>query len=135
MADAVRAQAAPRDLRMPLLAIHGGRDDVVAPPNAAALVRQYLRLNAHPAAAFDPAGAWTLPVADTEERIPLASGRTQIVREWRREGRIAVRYVEITGLGHAWSGGDDALPYNESGPPDATQLVGDFFANALSSRT
>jgi poly(hydroxyalkanoate) depolymerase family esterase len=133
IANAVRDQAAPRDLRMPLLAIHGESDDVVAPRNAVALVRQYLRLNNHPVMANDTAGPWVLPVPDTELRTPIANGRTEIVREWRREGRIVVRYIEITGLGHAWSGGDDKLQYNDSGPPDATALVGDFFADALSS--
>ena len=34
--------AASRPVRIPLLAIHGGSDDVVAPLNAIALVRQYL---------------------------------------------------------------------------------------------
>jgi poly(3-hydroxybutyrate) depolymerase len=135
IARSAREEAAPRDVRMPLLAIHGARDPVVAPPNAAALVRQYLQLNGHSAAsASAAAGPWTLPVADTEQSLPLPNGRVEIVREWRREGRLVVRYVEVTGLGHAWAGGDDKLEYNDSGPPDATQLVGDFFADALSSR-
>ena len=134
IASAARERAAPRDLRMPLLAIHGERDPIVAPRNAAALVRQYLKLNGHASVAASTANGWTLPVADTEARIPLPNGRTQIVREWRRDGRLVVRYVEVTGLGHAWSGGDDKLQYNDAGPPDATQLVGDFFTDALSSR-
>ena len=62
----------------------------------------------------------------------LADGRIEVVREWRREGRLVVRYVEVTGLGHAWCGGDATLQYNDAGPPDATALVGDFFADALS---
>jgi len=131
IALAARASAAPRALRVPLLAMHGSADNVVAPRNAVALVRQYLSLNDHPAA-----GAGTdrshLPPADAERRSVLAAGQTYVVSEWRREGRLVARYVEIVGLGHAWSGGDPALPYNAAGPPDATALVGDFFADALS---
>jgi poly(3-hydroxybutyrate) depolymerase len=38
----------------------------------------------------------------------------------------------VTGLGHAWSGGDASLAYNDAEAPDATALVGAFFADALS---
>ena len=131
IAVAARAAIAPRTLRVPLLAMHGGADNVVAPGNAVALVRQYLTLNDHPAAgALSDAGR--LPPADSERRTVLPGGRVEVVSEWRHEKRLVARYVEITGLGHAWSGGDSSLPYNDAGPPDATTLVGDFFADALS---
>jgi poly(3-hydroxybutyrate) depolymerase len=45
---------------------------------------------------------------------------------------LIVRLVEVTGLAHAWSGGDASLPYNDASAPDATALVGAFFADALS---
>ena len=109
----------------------GSADNIVAPRNAIALVRQYLRLNEHPAVSADT-DASRLPPADAERRTVLAGGRTEVVSEWRREGRLVARSVEIVGLGHAWSGGDPALPFNAAGPPDATALVGDFFADALS---
>ena len=131
LANAVRAAAAPLALRVPLLAVHGGADNIVGPRNAVALVRQYLCLNGHPAASANT-DRTRLPPADTERRTELASGRTQVVSEWRREGRLVARHIEITGLGHAWSGGDPALEYNDAGPPDATALVGDFFGDALS---
>lgn len=130
-ASAARAAAAPGALRIPLLALHGSADNVVAPRNAAALVRQYLSLNDH-AAAVAGTDPGRLPPADAERRTVLAGGRTEVVSEWRREGRLVARHVEIVGLGHAWSGGDPTLPYNDAGPPDATALVGDFFTDALS---
>ncbi len=40
-----------------------------------------------------------------------------------RDGRLVVRYVSIAALGHAWSGGDDALPFNDAQGPDATAMV------------
>ena len=118
------------NVRVPLLAIHGDRDPVVAPRNAEALVAQYLRLNGYPEVA-DPVSS-ALPPADTEQRATLPDGRTETVREWRSDGKLVVRHVEIGGLGHAWSGGDASLRYNEAGPPDATALVGGFFADAVS---
>jgi poly(hydroxyalkanoate) depolymerase family esterase len=132
IATAARAEASSRDLRVPLFAIQGAQDDVVAPPNAIALVRQYLRLNAHPAVAIASTSGRTLPAADAEDNVVLAGGRIEVVREWRRDGRLVVRYVEVIGLAHAWSGGDPALTYNDAGPPDATALLGDFFKDALS---
>jgi poly(3-hydroxybutyrate) depolymerase len=46
-------------------------------------------------------------------------------------GRLVVRHVAIAGLGHAWSGGDDALAFNDARAPDASQLVGDFLYETL----
>jgi poly(hydroxyalkanoate) depolymerase family esterase len=130
--DRARGDARPRDLPIPLLAIQGESDPVVSPRNAAALVRQYLHLNGHPAAGVAGASGSALPAADAETRTALANGRIEIVREWRSDGRLVARLVEVTGLGHAWSGGDAALAYNDAEAPDATALVGAFFADALS---
>ena len=43
-------------------------------------------------------------------------------------GRLVVRYVEVAGLGHAWSGGDDAFAYNDPLPPPATEILARFAA-------
>jgi len=129
IADVARAGASKQPVRIPLLAIHGDADNIVAPRNAAALVRQYLHLNGRVPASD---AAATLPAADAETRTTLASGRTEVVREWRSDGRLVARFVEVTGLGHAWSGGDPSLAYNDAEAPDATALVGTFVADALS---
>ncbi|MCC6196008.1 MAG: PHB depolymerase family esterase, partial [Burkholderiales bacterium] len=134
IAEDARARAAPHDVRVPLLAIHGERDDVVRPLNAIALVRQYLALNAHPAITGQPHETATLPAPDREAATRTPEGRTQVVRDWYRDGRLVARHVEVTGLGHAWSGGDTALAYNDAAAPDATALLGGFIADALSSR-
>jgi poly(hydroxyalkanoate) depolymerase family esterase len=130
--DQARTDARRRDLPIPLLAIQGESDPVVSPRHAAALVRQFLHLNGR--APDDGAGASgsALPAADAETRTTFASGRTEVVREWRSDGRLVARLVEVTGLGHAWSGGEASLPYNDASAPDATALVGAFFADALS---
>jgi poly(hydroxyalkanoate) depolymerase family esterase len=115
---------------VPLLAIHGEADNVVASVNAVALVRQYLRFNAHPALPAPMIAASALPVADAE-RSSLVGGRTTTTREWRKGDRLVVRYVSVAGLGHAWSGGDDALPFNDAKGPDSTELIADFVRDAL----
>jgi poly(3-hydroxybutyrate) depolymerase len=132
LADAARASAPKQTVRVPLLAVHGQSDAIVAPRNAIALVRQYLHLNGHASARANGAASSSLPDADTETQTTLPNGRTEVVREWRSEGRLVVRLVEVTGLGHAWSGGDPALAFNDAEAPDATALLGAFAADALS---
>jgi len=124
--EAIAASArAEKPSAVPLLAIHGEADTVVAQSNAVALVRQYLRLNGHPAVPTPMQPATSLPHPDAEHH-EVHGGRMTTTREWSRDGRLAVRYVSIAGLGHAWSGGDDALPFNDAAGPDATALVADF---------
>ena len=89
---------------MPLVAIQGESDDVVAPVNAAQLVRQYLVLNGHPAAEI---GADTeLPSPDSTQSETTADARVVTTSEWRVADRVVARHVLVGGLGHAWSGGD-----------------------------
>lgn len=119
------------EVRVPIVAIHGADDDIVAPRNAAALVRQYLALNGCDLPA-DGDMPHTLPPADTERRIEVAPGRLMTVREWRRDGRAVARLVEVAGLGHAWSGGDPSAPFTDAAPPAASELIAGLFADGLS---
>ena len=116
--------------RVPLLAIHGEADNVVAIANATALVRQYLRFNGHTAVPTPSLTATTLPAADAEQG-GLDRDRMTTMREWRTDGRLVARFVAVTGLGHAWSGGDDELPFNDARGPEATALIADFMRDAL----
>jgi len=132
--EAVAAKAAAdarSHLPVPLLAIHGGGDTVVALVNAAMLVRQYLRLNGHPGVDATSLVPRALPPADLERTDAVPGERARTTREWRVGDRLVARFVSIDGLGHAWSGGDDALPFNDALGPDATALVGDFLRDAL----
>jgi len=132
VAIAAAAQsAAPRNaLPVPLLAIQGDQDGVVAPRNAIALVRQFLRLNGHPAMLAVPDLPPGLPAADAESSAAGEGGRIVTTRDWRVGGRLVVRFVSIGGLDHAWSGGDAALPYNDPRPPDALSLLALFAREA-----
>ena len=129
IAREARARASPRALPVPLLAIQGADDDVVAPVNAAQLVRQYLALNGHPAAAVGDSDE--LPPPDHTSAEALADARSVSTSDWRVDGRIVARHVLVDGLGHAWSGGDDRHPYNDPRAPDATALLGAFVRRAM----
>jgi len=109
--------------------VQGAQDDVVAPVNAAQLVRQYLVLNGHPAGedgAYD-----ALPPPDLVNVETLPDARIVTTSEWRIGDRAVARHVLVGGLGHAWSGGDDRHPYNDPRAPDATALLGAFVRHAM----
>jgi poly(hydroxyalkanoate) depolymerase family esterase len=119
---ALAREARTTETHVPLLAIHGLADNVVAPRNSVALVRQYLVLNG----VDMPVGAASALPPTTSDASNVVGGRAVRTREWRRNSRLLVRLIEIEGLGHAWSGGDAALPFNDASPPDATALTGAF---------
>jgi poly(3-hydroxybutyrate) depolymerase len=48
------------------------------------------------------------------------------IRDWRDAGGLVARLVEIDGLGHAWSGGNATLRFNDAQAPDALAMVGEF---------
>ena len=125
IAAAARAETSPRALPLPLCVIHGQSDAIVAEKNASELLRQFLVFNGR----LPPHAA--LPDADARATTPLADGRTTTIDDYASAGRVLARRVQISGLGHAWSGGDAAFAYNDPQPPDATALFGEFFAAQL----
>jgi poly(hydroxyalkanoate) depolymerase family esterase len=129
IARVARARAAPRALPVPLVAVQGDADDVVAPINARQLVRQYLVLNGHPAA--ETGAGDDLPPPDRTESATLPDERIVTTSDWRVADRLVARHVLVGRLGHAWSGGDDRYPYNDSHGPDATALLGAFVRRAM----
>jgi poly(3-hydroxybutyrate) depolymerase len=50
-----------------------------------------------------------------------------VTRDYLRGGRRVVRMCRVQALGHAWSGGDDAVPFHSSKGPDASALIWEFF--------
>jgi poly(3-hydroxybutyrate) depolymerase len=58
-----------------------------------------------------------------------------VIREYRRAGRDVVRWCEVADLDHAWSGGDDAVPFHSATGPDASALIWDFFAGKRRERS
>ena len=111
IAAAARSAAPRRALPVRLLVIHGSEDRIVAERNARQLVRQYLVFNGLLDAQTLPSDE--LPPPDRLTRQDVAPGRTVTTSEYRAGSRTLVRMVYVDRLGHAWSGGDAAFPYND----------------------
>jgi poly(3-hydroxybutyrate) depolymerase len=72
-----------------------------------------------------------LPPPDHVDTSVLPDARVVTTSEWRVAQRVVARHVLVAGLGHAWSGGDDAHPFNDPRAPDATALLGAFVRHAI----
>jgi poly(hydroxyalkanoate) depolymerase family esterase len=118
----------PRALPLPVCILHGENDRVVAEKNSTELLRQFLIFNGR----FTP-GADGLPDADSNAITPLANGRAITTEDYLLDGRVVARRIRMSGLGHAWSGGDDAFAYNDPESPDATRLFCEFFSSTISA--
>ena len=68
----------------------------------------------------------TLPDPDHARRESPIRGHGFALREWQCGDALAARLVEIDDVGHAWSGGDASLPFNDAAGPDATAMAGAF---------
>jgi poly(hydroxyalkanoate) depolymerase family esterase len=124
-ATAATIEAARRLMRetepavtVPTLVIHGDQDTTVSPANAQQIIDE-LKFRAE---FIDPAGGALL----LSEELCIDAGRSYRQQDYSRQGRIELRKILITGLAHAWSGGDDRLEFNDAVGPAASRLVVDF---------
>ena len=117
-----RVSRSPNDPILRCLIIHGDMDSVAAPAHADEIARQMLALNGE-----TPVSS-PLRAPDQGEESSL-NGRKFMRYQYKIEGQNCVDIVRIAGLGHAWSGGDASLPFNDADQPDATQLILDFFSS------
>jgi poly(3-hydroxybutyrate) depolymerase len=111
---AVDADAYPG---MPVIIVHGDADHVVSPENTEQLATQFARLNG----LVDAKGARQSGEVREERKAGV------VTRDYIKGGRRVVRMCRVQGLGHAWSGGDDAVPFHSSKGPDASALLWEFF--------
>lgn len=101
---------------MPAIIVHGDADHVVAPKNAEQLSLAFLRLNGF----VDRAGDWiTGSVHESRE------GAAQ-VHDYLMGNRRVVRLCRVSELSHAWSGGDEAVPFHSQHGPDASSMIWAF---------
>jgi poly(3-hydroxybutyrate) depolymerase len=117
---------------VPLLVIHGDRDDMVSPRNADALVAQYLRFNARARGASVSSDGLPPPFATAREAEGAKHGFR--IDDWSLDTRPIVRRVVVAGLGHAWSGGDAAYAYADPRGPDALALLAAFMRDTAPGR-
>ena len=104
----------------PLIVLHGDADTSVTEKNATSLLQLWEKL-IEAAPQTNPLVREAREFAATD----TASAYSQI--DELRDGRIVIRGVRIHGLGHAWSGGDAELPFNDANGPDASAMIWKFF--------
>jgi poly(hydroxyalkanoate) depolymerase family esterase len=109
---------------VPVVVIHGDRDQTVSVKNAEQVVRQWLTADRHASSGsldLDPERP------DDVHDGYSPGGRRFDVRGWNdRFGRPLVQYWLVAGLGHAWSGGSPAGSYTDPAGPDATAVMWNF---------
>lgn len=101
---------------MPAIIVHGEADRIVAPKNAEQLGLAFLRLNGF----VDRAGAWTAGALRETQ-----AGDAQI-HDYSMNGRCLLRVCRVAGLGHAWAGGDEAVPFHSEIGPNASEWIWAF---------
>jgi len=108
---------------LPMMLLQGQADHVVRPVNQEQLVRQALRLNRMPA--DTRVTVQGVPASVAGSRRPA---HAYAVQDYQVGKALLLRVAQIEHLGHAWSGGDASLPFNDKASPDASKLLLDFFA-------
>ncbi|MGJ7611995.1 MULTISPECIES: extracellular catalytic domain type 1 short-chain-length polyhydroxyalkanoate depolymerase [unclassified Variovorax] len=96
----------------PMLVLHGDADAVVVPSNA-----------------VNSAAVWATAMGarpGLPRDVQRGKRRPMRVTDFKRKGRTVVTLCEITGLGHAWSGGASKLLFSDAAGPDATRMTWAF---------
>ena len=96
-----------------VMVIHGTSDSTVAPVNGSRVMEAAEK--AHPLARR---------LAKTHP-----DGRTAVVRLEMPDGTVVAEHREVTGLAHAWSGGDRSGSFTAPDAPDASAAMVAFFLN------
>ena len=117
------AMARPPLGGMPAIVIHGDRDAVVRRINARQLGQQLQIINAA-AITRAEAARRTFP-ARAGGRSPKRAYSTTTYYAGRKPQLVQ---CDISGLGHAWSGGDDSVSFSAGAGPDASLMMWTFFA-------
>lgn len=102
---------------MPAIIVHGEADRVVVAKNAEQLALAFLRLNGF----VDAMGAWR---TGSKQETRTAG---VVTHDHVMDGRHVVRLCQVADLEHAWSGGDEAMPFHSHKGPDASALLWEFF--------
>lgn len=121
MADDAASRLSRKVRFVPALVIHGTHDSVVHPRNAEQIVRQFRRF-------AEVLGTPSEPLTDAVEQHISSEGRSYRQRDYVRSDQLLLRSILIEGLGHAWSGGDERLRFNDSAQPNTSRLIWDFLS-------
>jgi poly(hydroxyalkanoate) depolymerase family esterase len=123
----VHAAMDTRARPIPTMVLHGRADATVAPANGQRLLEQFMAANglASPTCDFDLAR----PTATSREQVDGGYAYTR--SQWTdRGGTLVHEFLEVDGMGHAWSGGAAGGSWTDPRGPDATAAIVRFFANS-----
>ncbi len=96
----------------PLMVIHGDSDHVVSARNARVAAESWAKA----------AGA----VPGEPRRVQRGQRYPMTITDYSCRASTVVTLVEVSRLGHAWSGGAASQPYGDAHGPDASRLVWAF---------
>lgn len=114
---------------VPTIVFHGTSDYVVYPLNGDQVVQQWIETNTK-ASHGTYAAAFNSPATTTQGQVSGSSGRAYETRTWNDKNRTEVQeYWTITGMGHAWSGGNSSGSYTDPNGPSESQAFYTFFMN------
>jgi len=111
--DPLLALGTRRESCAPLAIIHGSADDVVHPRCAEQLLAQAVE-------SFRRTGRGAAPGATVEG----AAGA--MITDYRADGELLLRRIDVQGMGHAWTGGPGGHRYCERSGAPLTTLCGQF---------
>ena len=117
------AASQPQFPGIPVMLIHGRSDPVVRRVNIDQLTTQFAIVNAPLLSNSEP--VQRAYAGRAGGRSPLHAYKTSTYYAGRKPQLVK---CEIDALGHAWSGGDDSVPFSVAPGPDATRLLWAFFA-------
>ena len=113
---------------VPTIVFHGTSDKTVALTNGDQAVQQWMATNklaSHNTYCVD----FARPTSVTTGRVDVPGGYSYITATWDDEHDEAVQvYWKVSGMGHAWSGGNPAGSYTDPRGPDASLAMYNFFA-------
>lgn len=127
--DAWACSGSPSPRPLPVLVFHGSADSTVNPVNGQQAVRQFLQTNDMADDRRDNNSVGPSPTSTLTAQIP--GGRSYTVDTYAYGGQVLVQHYLVHGMGHAWSGGNGALPFTDPGGPDASILSWLFFKDRM----
>ncbi len=118
------------DFPPPLMVIHGDADSRVHERNATASMRLWEALwEGAPDGATAAEKTALTRVDKTVAATESSRGYTQT--DLLRHGRIVARSLRVSGLAHAWSGGDATLDFNDARGPNVSALLWRFLSRQV----
>ncbi|WP_330633514.1 extracellular catalytic domain type 1 short-chain-length polyhydroxyalkanoate depolymerase [Halocatena halophila] len=120
-----RLSALGVDDRLPTIVIHGTDDSTVAPCNGEQALEQALQTNDLLDTGADDNSVGGSP----DEQLTDCSNSlcAEGARYTDSAGETVVGHWAVSGMGHAWSGGDAAGTYTAPGGPGASAIIWEFF--------